>query len=238
MSDLSAMIFAAGRGTRMRPLSAITPKPLIEVMGRAMIDHVFDRLQSAGVTHYVVNVSYLADMMEVHVRRHAPGKVTISDERDRLLDTGGGLVKALPHLGDKPFLVANSDTFWIEGASSTMDRLVASFDPERMDALLILAPTVTAVGYHGLGDFQLETDGRLTRRRDLTLAPFVYAGCAMISPAALADPPGDVFSLNVVFDRLIAQGRLYGLRLDGLWLHVGTPGAIGDAERAIRASAA
>lgn len=238
MSGLSAMIFAAGRGTRMRPLTAITPKPLIEVMGRAMIDHVFDRLTKAEVDHYVVNVHYLADMIEVHVRRHAPGRVTISDERAKLLDTGGGLIKALPHLGDKPFLVANSDTFWIEGASCTMQRLIHKFDPERMDALLVLAPTVTAVGYDGRGDFDLDTDGRLSRRRELTVAPFVYAGCAMISPAALADPPGEVFSLNTIFDRAIARKRLFGVRLDGLWLHVGTPRAIRDAERAIRYSAA
>ena len=238
MSGLSAMIFAAGRGTRMRPLTAITPKPLIEVMGRAMIDHVFDRLTQAGVDHYVVNVHYLADMIEVHVRRHAPGRVTISDERAKLLDTGGGLIKALPHLGDKPFIVANSDTFWIEGASSTMQRLIHKFDPERMDALLVLAPTVTSVGYDGRGDFELDTDGRLSRRRELTVAPFVYAGCAMISPAALKDPPGEVFSLNAIFDRAIANKRLFGVRLDGLWLHVGTPRAIRDAERAIRFSAA
>ncbi len=238
MSGLSAMIFAAGRGTRMRPLTAITPKPLIEVMGRAMIDHVFDRLQSAGVTRYVVNVHYLADMIEVHVRRHSPGRVTISDERKGLLDTGGGLIKALPLLGDEPFIIANSDTFWIEGASSTMQRVIDAFDPARMDAMLVLAPTVTAVGYDGRGDFDLKTDGRLTRRRELTIAPFVYAGCAMISPAALADPPGEVFSLNDIFDRSIANGRLFGVRLDGLWLHVGTPRAIQDAERAIRASAA
>ncbi|UOM35943.1 nucleotidyltransferase family protein [Acuticoccus sp. I52.16.1] len=238
MSGLSAMIFAAGRGTRMRPLTAITPKPLIEVFGKAMIDHVFTRLDDAGVKRYVVNVHYLADMIEVHVRRHAPGAVTISDERKRLLDTGGGLVKALPQLGSDPFIVANSDTFWLEGASPTLKRVIEAFDPERMDAMLVLAPTVTAVGYDGRGDFELGTDGRLTRRRQYTVAPFVYAGCAMISPAALADPPGEVFSLNAIFDRSIANGRLFGVRLDGLWLHVGTPRAIVDAERAIRASAA
>lgn len=238
MSQLSAMIFAAGRGTRMRPLTAITPKPLIEVCGRSLIDHVVDRLDAAGVNHFVVNVHYLADMIEVHVRRHAPGKVTISDERSKLLDTGGGLVKALPHLGADPFFIANSDTFWLEGAFPILDRLKATFDPERMDALLVLAPTVTAVGYHGRGDFDLDTDGRIARRRELTIAPFVYAGCAMMSPAALADPPGEVFSLNKVFDRSIASGRLFGVRLDGLFLHVGTPRAIHAAEHAIRFSAA
>lgn len=238
MNGLSAMVFAAGRGTRMRPLTAITPKPLIEVMGKSLIDHVIDRLEEAGVERFVVNVSYLADMIEVHVKRRLPGRVTISDERDGLLDTGGGLIKALPHLGDKPFLTANSDTFWIEGASSSLRRLVEAFDPARMDALLLLAPTVTSVGYDGNGDFELGTDGRLTRRRERTIAPFVYAGCAVMTPAAIADPPGDKFSLNLVFDRLIASGRLYGVRIDGLWLHVGTPRAIGEAERVIRYSAA
>lgn len=238
MTGLAAMVFAAGRGTRMRPLTAITPKPLIEVMGKALVDRVIDRLEEAGVARYVVNVSYLADMIEVHVRRRIGARVVVSDERSGLLDTGGGLVKALPHLGDAPFLVSNSDTFWIEGASRTMRRIVDAFDPERMDALLLLAPTVTAVGYDGKGDFELGADGRLSRRRERTVAPFVYAGCAMIAPAALADPPGSRFSLNVTFDRLIAAGRLYGIRLDGLWLHVGTPAAIRAAERVIGAGAA
>ncbi|WP_420394363.1 nucleotidyltransferase family protein [Acuticoccus sp.] len=237
MSELSAMVFAAGRGTRMRPLTAITPKPLIEVWGKALIDRVFDRLEETGVTRFVVNVSYLADMIEVHVRRRIGARATICDERAGALETGGGLVRALPHLGTAPFLVANSDTFWIEGASATMTRLVAAFDASRMDALLVLAPTVTAVGYDGRGDFELGTDGRLSRRRERTIAPFVYAGCAMMAPAAVADPPAGAFSLNVAFDRLIAAGRLYGLRLDGLWIHVGTPAAIVEAERAIKASA-
>lgn len=235
---LAAMIFAGGRGTRMRPLTAITPKPLIEVMGKALIDHVFDRLAAAGVARYVVNVSYLADLIEVHVRRRGGDHVAVSDERSGLLDTGGGLVRALPLLGAAPFVVANSDTFWIEGASSNMRRLIDGFDASRMDALLLLAPTVTAVGYDGSGDFQLATDGRLVRRGERTVAPFVYAGCAMMSPALVADPPGLRFSLNHSFDRAIAAGRLYGLRLDGIWIHVGTPHAIADAERAFRASAA
>jgi MurNAc alpha-1-phosphate uridylyltransferase len=232
------MVLAAGRGTRMRPLTATTPKPLIEVAGKSLIDHVFDRLEAAGVTRFVVNVHYLADLIEVHVRRRAGERVMISDERDGLLDTGGGLLKALPLLGREPFLVANSDAFWIEGASPNLPRLVAGFDPAAMDALLLLAPTVGAVGYDGAGDFDLGADGKLHRRQERTIAPFVYAGCAMMSPAALADPPGDRFSLNLVFDRLLSAGRLYGVRLDGVWLHVGTPGAIAEAERAFFASAA
>lgn len=232
------MILAAGRGSRMRPLTAITPKPLIEVAGRALIDHVMDRLESAGVDRYVVNVHYLADLVEVHVTRRVGDRVKISDERDGLLETGGGLVRALPLLGPAPFLVANSDTFWIEGASGAVPRLLAAYDAGRMDALLLLAPTVRAVGYDGLGDFELSPEGRLSRRRQFTIAPFVYAGCAVMSPAALRDPPATKFSLNVVFDRLIETGRLYGLRLDGEWLHVGTPQAIRAAERAYAESAA
>ncbi|MCF3933912.1 nucleotidyltransferase family protein [Acuticoccus sp. M5D2P5] len=232
------MVLAAGRGTRMRPLTAMTPKPLIEVAGKALIDYVFDQLDAVGVSRIVVNVHYLADLIEVHVRRRAGDKVMISDERGGALDTGGGLVKALPLLGDQPFIVANSDTFWINGASSNMARLLDAFDPKEMGALLLLAPTVGAVGYDGPGDFELSTDGRLRWRRERTIAPFVYAGCAVFSPDALAGADATKFPLTHVFDRLIGEGRLYGMRLDGLWLHVGTPGAIREAERAFFASAA
>lgn len=232
------MVFAAGRGSRMRPISAMTPKPLVEVAGRALIDHVVERLSAGGVTRFVVNVHYLADLVEVHMRRRMGEAVAISDERRGLLDTGGGLKHALPLLGDRPFIVANSDAFWIEGASHNLARLVAGFDSERMDALLLLAPTVRAVGYAGRGDFDLGIDGTVRRRGEKRIAPFVYAGVAMMSPAALAETPDGPFSLNLVFDRAIAAGRLYGQRLDGLWLHVGTPRAIGEAERAFRASAA
>lgn len=238
MSGPAAMVLAAGRGTRMRPLTAMSPKPLIEVAGKALIDHVFDRLEEGGVERFVVNVHYLADLIEVHVKRRAGGRVAVSDERAMLLDTGGGIVRALPLLGEAPFVVANADTFWIEGASGNVARLVSAFDPERMDALLLLAPTVRAVGYGGMGDFELAADGRLRRRRERTVAPFVYAGCMMAAPGAFADPPAERFSLNVVFDRLIASGRLFGMRLDGIFLHVGAPPAIGEAERAILASAA
>jgi MurNAc alpha-1-phosphate uridylyltransferase len=233
-----AMILAAGRGTRMRPLTAMTPKPLIEVCGKALIDHVFDRLEAAGIDRYVVNVSYLADLIEVHVRRRAGERVAVSDERGALLETGGGIVKARPLLGEAPFLVLNADTFWIEGASRNIPRLLRAFDPARMDGLLLLASTVGAVGYEGNGDFELGADGTLARRRERTVAPFVYAGVAMFSPAAFDGVPEGRFSLNVVFDRLIARGRLHGIRLDGVWLHVGTPRAIREAERAVGLSAA
>ncbi|GAB5373912.1 MAG: nucleotidyltransferase family protein [Acuticoccus sp.] len=238
MSELVAMVLAAGRGSRMRPLSAMAPKPLIEVAGKALIDHVFDRLEAAGVERFVVNVHYLPDLIEVHVRRRVDGRVTISDERAALLETGGGIVKALPLLGDAPFVVANSDTFWIEGPSNNLTRLVEGFDPARMDGLLLCAPTFDAVGYDGRGDFELTPDGRLSRREERTIAPFVYAGCAMLTPRAFQDAPQGRFSLNEIFDRLIAEDRLYGIRLDGTFLHVGTPEAIGQAEKAYFASAA
>lgn len=238
MSGLTAMVLAAGRGKRMRPLTATTPKPLIAVAGKALIDHTFDRLEAGGVSKFVVNVHYLADLIEVHVRRRAPGRVTVSDERHVLLETGGGVVRALPLLGQNPFVVANSDTFWIEGPSHNVARMRHAFDPVHMDALLLVAPTVSAVGYHGKGDFTLDTEGRLARRDDRFIAPFVYAGCMIVTPEAFQDPPDGAFSLNVIFDRLLAKGRLYGIRLDGIFLHVGTPAAIGEAERAIRASAA
>ncbi|MEO1103070.1 MAG: nucleotidyltransferase family protein [Pseudomonadota bacterium] len=232
------MVLAAGRGARMRPLSAMTPKPLIEVAGKALIDHLFDRLEAGGVRRFVVNVHYLPDLIEVHVKRRVPGRVIISDERAALLETGGGVVNALSLLPQGPFVVANSDTFWVEGASNTVARLIEAFDPLAMDGLLLLAPTVRAVGYEGHGDFELSPDGRLTRRGERTIAPFVYAGCAVFSRAAFEGAPEGRFSLNVIFDRLIASRRLFGIRLDGLWLHVGTPAAIAEAEQAFFASAA
>ena len=238
MSETVAMVLSAGRGTRMRPLTAMTPKPLIEVAGKALIDHTFDRLEAGGVSRFVVNVHYLADLIEVHVNRRAGERVSVSDERDALLETGGGVVRALPMLGKAPFIVANSDTFWIEGASRNVERLREAFDPDRMDALLLFSPTVHAVGYYGKGDFSLTTEGRLARRGERDVAPFVYAGCMIVAPEAFEPAPDGAFSLNVIFDRLLARDRLFGLRLDGIFLHVGTPAAIGEAERAIQASAA
>jgi len=233
----TAMILAAGLGRRMRPITATTPKPLVEVAGRSLIEHVLDRLDAAGVREVVVNVHYLAELVEVHVRRRTRLAVTISDERGRLLDTGGAIVKALPHLGPAPFFVANSDSFWIEGTRPNLARLAATWDADAMDGLLMLAPTVGSVGYSGSGDFDLAPDGRLGRRRDPRIAPFVYCGVAVLSPALFAGAPAGPFSLNALFDRAIEAGRLYGMRMDGVWLHVGTPDAIGQAEAAIRHSA-
>jgi len=232
-----AMVLAAGRGKRMRPITATTPKPLVEVLGRSLIDRVFDRLIEAGVGTAVVNVHYLADLVEIHVGKRRDLEVIVSDERDRLLDTGGGVVKALSHLGDRPFYHLNSDSIWIEGVAANLPALADGWDGTRMDGLLLLAPTVGSVGYSGVGDFEMAGDGRLTRRRERTVAPFVYAGAAILSPAVFAGRSSEPFSLNRIFDELIVEGRLYGLRLEGTWLHVGTPEAIGQAERTILTSA-
>jgi MurNAc alpha-1-phosphate uridylyltransferase len=234
-----AMILAAGLGKRMRPLTVTTPKPLIEVNGRPLIDYGLDRLERAGVEETVVNVHYLAEQVERHIaRRRRPPLVSISDERDRLLDTGGGVVKALPRLGPAPFYLLNSDSFWIEGARPNLDWLAAGWRDDAMDAVLLVAATVRAVGYTGRGDFRMDPAGRLIRRAEREVAPFVYAGAAILHPRLFADAPAGTFSLNTLFDRAIENGRLFGVRLDGLWLHVGTPDAIAEAELTIADSAA
>ena len=234
-----AMVLAAGLGTRMRPLTERMPKPLIEVAGRPLIDHVLDRLSAADVEIAVVNVHHFAEQIERHLkaRRGTPNTV-ISNERAALLDTGGGIVKALPQLGAAPFYLINSDTLWIDGVQPNLDRMAATYDPQRMDALLLLAPTATSIGYVGRGDFSMTPDGRLVRRGEREVVPFVYAGAAILAPALFADAPQSGFSLNRVFDRAIDANRLFGLRLDGLWMHIGTPEAIRTAQAVILSSVA
>ncbi len=233
-----AMVLAAGYGKRMRPLSATTPKPLIEVSGKALIDHCLDGLADAGIKTAIVNVHYLADLMEAHLVRRTAPEIVFSDEREKLLDTGGGITKALPMIGDKPFVLRNSDSFWLEGVRPNLKWLFDAWDDDRMDGLLLLAATVATAGYSGPGDFLLAPDGRLTRRRERTVAPFVYAGAAVLHPRLFENPPENAFSLNDLFDRALEAERLYGVRLDGLWINVETPAAIGMAERAIAESAA
>lgn len=234
----TAMVLAAGFGQRMRPLTNATPKPLVKVAGKALLDHVLDRLAAAGVETAVVNVHYLADQIETHVAARAKPQVVISDERAEILNTGGGLIKALPLLGDGPFFHVNSDSIWIEGVRQNLIRLAQTFDPARMDALLLLAPSATSIGYAGRGDFAMTTDGRLRKRVEREVVPFVYAGVAIFSRSFCNDAPQGAFSLTKLFDRAAGTGRLHGLRLDGLWMHVGTPDAIGLAEAAILQSAA
>jgi len=231
-----AMVLAAGLGTRMRPLTDRTPKPLVAVEGRALIDHVLDRLADAGVERAVVNVHYLADQLERHLAARKKPKITISDERGLLLGTGGAVVKALPELGDAPFFHINSDTIWIDGVKPNLARLAEAFDAARMDAALLLAPTAGSIGYAGRGDFAFAADGRLRRRAEREVAPFVFAGAAILAPTLFKDAPKGEFPLTDLFDRAVEQGRLFGLRLEGLWMHVGTPDAIALAENAIRLS--
>jgi MurNAc alpha-1-phosphate uridylyltransferase len=233
-----AMVLAAGLGKRMRPLTDTVPKPLVKVAGKALIEHVLDKLADAGVTQAVVNVHYHAGQIEAHLNGRMRPRIIVSDERDEILDTGGGVVKALPQLGLAPFFHMNSDTLWLEGVTPNLSRLGAQFDAARMDILLLLASTATSIGYEGRGDFTMAPDGRLTRRPEREVAPFVYAGAAILSPSTFADAPKGAFSLNRLFDRAAEAGRLYGLRLDGTWMHVGTPAAIEAAEAAILESVA
>jgi MurNAc alpha-1-phosphate uridylyltransferase len=230
------MVLSAGLGTRMRPLTERRPKPLVEVGGKALIDHVLDRLSEAGVERAVVNVHHFAEQIERHLASRSKPKITISDERGLLLGTGGAVVKALPELGNAPFFHINSDSIWIDGVKPNLLALADTFDPASMDALLLLAPTSGSIGYAGRGDFGMAPDGRLRRRAEREVAPFVFAGAAILAPALFKDAPQGEFPLTLLFDRAAEQGRLFGLRLEGLWMHVGTPDAIALAEKAIRAS--
>ncbi|MFD1697225.1 nucleotidyltransferase family protein [Roseibium aestuarii] len=234
-----AMILAAGIGKRMRPLTATTPKPLIEVNGKSLIDHGMDRLAAAGVKTCVVNVHYLADLVEVHVKRRRDMEVLISDERDALLETGGGIRKALPLLGDEPFFQMNSDTaYWIEGVKPNLEHMIDAWDESRMDALLLVAETVNAVGYAGRGDFDMDMNGRLTRRKERGVSAFAYAGVTILHPRLFEGAPEGAFSMNRLFDKAIEEERLFGVTMEGIWLHVGTPEAIRAAEYAVAESAA
>ena len=230
------MVLAAGLGMRMRPLTDGVPKPLVTVGGKALIDHGLDRLAAVEVEIAVVNVHYLADQVERHVAGRKAPRIVISNERDQLLGTGGGVVKALSHLGSAPFFHINSDAIWIDGAKPNLVRLAEAFDSARMDALLLLAGTTTSVCYEGRGDFALAPDGRIIRRREGEVVPFVYAGVAILGPALFSTAPPGPFSLNLLLDRAIEAGRLHGLRLEGVWMHVGTPAAAAAAEAAIVAS--
>lgn len=233
-----AMVLAAGLGTRMRPITDAKPKPLVEVAGRTLVDHVLDKLAEGGIAKAVVNVHHHAEQMEAHLAGRTSPAIEISDEREKLLDSGGGVAKALPRLSGDAIFVLNADTFWIDGASRNIARLRAAWDPARMDALLLVAALTASVGFDGAGDFFMGQDGRLRRRPERQVTPFAYAGVAIMSRACFEDAPDGPFSLNRLWNRSIEAERLFGLRLDGLWLHVGTPQAILEAEEAIAASAA
>jgi N-acetyl-alpha-D-muramate 1-phosphate uridylyltransferase len=233
MKPTRAIVLAAGLGTRMRPYNGHIPKPLVEIGGKSLIDYSLDRLADAGVERAVVNVHHLADALERHLAPRQRPQIVISDERDALLGTGGGIAKALPQLGDAPFFLVNSDTVWLDGVKPNFRRLAEAFEPARMDVLLLLAPTAGSIGYSGRGDFAMLPDGRLQRRREHQVVPFVYAGAAILSPALFADVPSGPFSLTLLFDRAGDASRLFGLRLEGVWMHVGTPEAVTAAEAAL-----
>jgi N-acetyl-alpha-D-muramate 1-phosphate uridylyltransferase len=234
----TAMVLAAGLGTRMRPLTDTIPKPLVPLAGRPLIDHVLDRLAGAGITRAVVNVHHHADLLEAHLKPRAMPEIAISDERGVLLETGGGVVRALPLLGDAPFLIHNSDSVWIEHGASNLDRLLDVWNDVRMDSVMLLAPVSSSLGYDGHGDFHLADDGQLTRRSGTEKAPYVFAGVSIIHPCMFKGEAERRFSLNHVWDRAMAAGRLFGIPLDGLWMHVGTPEALDDANAAIANAAA
>ena len=230
------MVFAAGFGTRMRPITDTLPKPLIPVAGKALIDHVLDRFARAGLKRAIVNVHYRADQIEAHLAGRCDPAITLSDERALLLDQGGGIKKVLPRIGGDPFFLCNTDAFWLEGRCSNLAALVARWDPDTMDVLLLVADTATSVGVDWPGDFTMDGDGRLRKREEDAAAPFVYTGIGIIKPALFADMPEGPVRLAPTFFAAAARGRLFGQRLDGQWLHVGTPGAIAQAEDTIRRS--
>lgn len=228
----TAMVMAAGLGKRMRPLTAMRPKPLVSVAGQPLIDHVFDRLRSAGVKRAVVNVHYLADALEAHVSHRVKDiEVVVSDERGQLMETGGGLVQARDLLGDAPFLCVNSDNLWVDGPTDAIRQLAAAWDDARMDALLLMVPLARANNHGGQGDFHLDAFGRIVGRRKAgRMAPFVFTGVQILSPRVIRDWPQGPFSTNLFWERAIEAGRAFGLVHQGLWFDVGTPPAIAATE--------
>jgi len=224
-----AMIMAAGLGTRMRPLSGERPKPLVEVGGKALIDHAIDRLVAAGVTMIVVNIHYMAEMLKEHLATRKDVEIRFSDESGELLGTGGGVVKALAQFAGEPFFIHNSDTIWVEGYGAALERMKARWNADEMDALLLMAPMVTAMGYEGGGDFMMDATGRLSRVPQGRVSPFAFPGVQIVHPRLFDNPPSGKFSTNVMWDRAIENERLFGVRLDGVWIHVGTPQAVADA---------
>ena len=225
-----AMIMAAGFGTRMRPLTNTIPKPLVKVQGRALIDHVMDRLVEAGVKTIVVNIHYMGDQIKAHVEKRKDVEIIISDETDSILDSGGGIFKALPHFQGEPFFHANADTVWVEGASHALERLKAAWKPSEMDALMLLASTVTTVCYDGRGDFMMDADGRLSRVPEGRISPFVWMSMEILHPRLFDGVTPGKFSINPLWDKAIAKGRLFGQRLDGVWMHIDRPEAVKQSE--------
>ena len=230
----SAMVMAAGIGKRMRPLTATRPKPLVRVAGKALIDHSLDRIEAAGIGHVVVNVHYLADALEAHLAAQKRSfTIAVSDERKQLLETGGGMMKALPLLTGDPILIVNSDNIWTDGPQNSIVNLARHWDDAKMDALLLVIRQASATGHGGKGDFHMDPAGKLSRRKPGRIAPFVYTGIQLVSRRLLVDAPEGPFSTNILWDRAIAAGRLYGLSHMGQWFDVGTPASIAPTEAAL-----
>jgi len=229
-----AMIMGAGLGLRMRPLTNDRPKPLVDVGGRTLLDHAIDRFKATGVRMIVVNVHYKADMMVAHLKKRTDVEIRIQDERDKLLNTGGALKRALPNFAGEPFLTYNSDSIWLEGMGSNLERLKRRWNDADMDCLMLLAPTFNAIGYDDNGDFTMDPNGRLARRQSQRMAPFAWPGVQIIHPRLIEKGEGEVFSTNRLWDIAIAQGRLFGQRMEGKWMHIGTPQARTEAEEFLR----
>lgn len=224
-----AMVLAAGLGKRMRPLTDTLPKPLVPVAGRTLLDRVLDRFEEAGIARVVINLHYFSEAMEAHLAARRRPPIELSPEPE-LLETGGGVKNALPRLGTAPFYVANADVLWLDGRTPALTRLAKAWNDETMDALLLLQPAVTAIGYEGGGDYFADPVGRLRRRRGHELAPFIFAGVQILHPRLFAGAPDGPFSLNRLYDRAQEAGRLWGVRHDGLWFHVGTPQGLAETE--------
>jgi N-acetyl-alpha-D-muramate 1-phosphate uridylyltransferase len=229
-----AMIMAAGLGTRMRPLTNDRPKPLVEVCGKTLIDHAIERLKAVGVKTIVVNLHYKAEMLRDHLAGRRDVEILYSDETEGLLGTGGGIVKALPYFEDEPFFVHNSDTVWVEGYGAALERMKNRWNDAEMDALLLLAPLIGAVGYEGKGDFLMDGSGHLSRVPAGRVSPFAYPGVQIVHPRLFDNAPEGTFSVNILWNRAIEANRLFGLRLDGIWFHVGTPEALVQAEKQLK----
>ncbi|WP_025897442.1 nucleotidyltransferase family protein [Sneathiella glossodoripedis] len=231
MSDIhTAMVLAAGLGRRLQPLTDHTPKPLVKVQGRALIDYALDLVRGAGLSQVVINCHHLADQIETYAKSIQDLTVKISDERGELLETGGGVQKALPLLGNSAFAVINSDVIVRDSQNGSLKSLIEVWDPEKMDVLLLLQEKSSAVGYDGEGDFTIGPDGRLTRRHEQSVAPYIFSGVQIVKPEMFDEVAEGKFSMNVIFDRAAKNGRLYGSIHTGMWLHVGTVNAISQAE--------
>ncbi len=231
----TAMTLAAGFGKRMLPLTIDRPKPMVSLAGEPMIDHVLERLAKAGVERAIVNLHYQADVLERHLaKRQQMPAILFSNERDEILDTGGGIKRALPLIGEQPFILHNSDSVWIEHETDNLAALKAHYDADNMDALLLLAPVSTSLGYDGRGDFFIEEQGRLRRRAQNETSPNVFIGVSILHPRLFDDSPDGAFSINLLWDRAMREGRVYGIAFEGQWMHVGTPDALIEAQKVIQ----